>query len=254
MNRETLKYTLAFFVVLLVCGGGCMYMPYVPENQMDLKAIGLDEHTRARLQGQADPRPGDPEPATGFSGRLAVVPLHMHWDGFYGFTANTTPSDRSIERLEQLTGIDQAFLAVIDFRDYHEARRHSEEPPPKIDFKERLLQTAKATNADLVLAYTTGHRAKSFDLTLGIGQIFLLGFCPTVVFSADADTSAVLMDAKTGYIYALTTGEGDDGMVGIGWSQAKKKAKAASEAAEESFDEVVDRIEEAWPELQSIYP
>lgn len=253
MIPETLKQYLTFLVVLLLCGGGCMYMPYIPAQQADLEAVGLDEHTRARLQGQADPRPGDPEPTAGFRGRLAVVPLNTAWDGGFGHTADTEPGDRSISRLQQLAGIEQAFHARIDLTGYQEARRLGKEPPP-IDLKKHLLETAQRTKADLLLVYTTGHNAKSLDLTLGVGQIFLLGFCPTVVFSAEAGTTAILMDAKTGYIYALTTGEGDDGAIGVGWGQAEKKAETASYAAQESFNEVVDRLEAAWPGLQGIYP
>ncbi len=253
MNHDVMKHYLAFFVVLLLCGGGCMYLPYIPEQQVDLNAIGLDEHTRARLKGQADPRPGDPEPKTGLGGRLAVVLLDMQLRGFHGLTANTAPSDDAIERLQRLVGIEEAFTAGIDFTDVQDAWCAGDELP-SIDLKARLLETAQQTNADLLLAYTTGHSAKSFDLTLGIGQIFLLGYCPTVIFSAEADTTAVLMDAKTSYIYALTTGEGDDGKAGIGWGQAQNKANAATDAAAESLDEVVDRFEEAWPMLQSVYP
>lgn len=253
MIHEAIKHYLAFFVVLLLCGGGCMYMPYVPAQQTDLKAVGLDEHTRARLLGQADPRPTDPEPKSGLGGRLAVVPLGMNWHYGYGHNATISPSDRAYESLAQLNGIENAYQAGLDLSEQEEAWRRGEELP-EIDLAKKLLTDAQEHKADLLLIYTTGHNAKSFDLTLGIGQIFLLGYCPTVVFSAEATTTAILMDAKTGFIYATTEGRGDSGAVGIGWSQEAKKAEVASYAAEESFDQIVDQLEEAWPTLQSIYP
>lgn len=253
MNPEVVKHYFHFFIVVLLCGGGCMYMPYMPAKQSDLKVVGLDEHTRARLLGQANPRPTDPEPEGQFGGRLGVVPWGADWEGVYGFTADVSPSEDAYERLSKLDGIARVYNAGLDLSDFHEARRRGEEPAP-IDLKKRLLDDAHKHQTDLLLIYTTGHDAKAFDLTLGIGQIFLLGYCPTVVFTAEASTTAILMDGKTGYIYATTQGQGDSGAIGIGWSQAKKKAEVASDAAEESFDEVIDRLEEAWPMLQSVYP
>ena len=252
MIHETIKNYLTFFVVLLLCGGGCMYMPYVPAQQTDLALVGLDEHTRARLEGQANSRPDDPEPTPGLNGRLGIVALQVNWQFGYGHTANILPSERTNDRLMQLDGIEHVYNAGIDLSEYYESLGRGEEPP-KIDFKKMLLEDAQQQSSDLLLIYTTGHNAKSLDLTLGIGQIFLLGFCPTVVFSAEASTTAILMDAKTGFIYAATEGQGDDAAIGIGWGQAGKKAKAATNAAEEAFDQVVDQLEEAWPVLQGIY-
>lgn len=253
MTHQAMKHYLTFFIVLLLCGGGCMYMPYIPAQQMDLKVVGLDEQTRARLMGQAEPRPNDPEPEAGLGGRLGIVPLGQTEHLIYGLTADISPTDEAYERLSKLQGVTHAYNAAIDRSDDAEAKQAGE-ARADIDFKKRLLDDAQTDQADVLLIYTTGHNAKAFDLTLGIGQIFLLGFCPTVVFNAEANTTAILMDAKTGYIYALTTGEGGDGAVGIGWGRAKKKAEAASNASAESFDDIINKLEAAWPTLQMIYP
>lgn len=258
MSRPDTSAWLWFVLIVLVCGGGCMTMPYMPAKQQDLAVVGLDAHTRDRLHGTADPRPGDPKPGTRLAGTLHVCALPLVDDFRYGrpYGADTSPSAEAFERLAGLEGIDHALGLRIDLSEQLEQRREQvregKQPDP-IDVARLIFDAARQYDSDLLLVYTTGHEASQFDLTGNILQVLLLGFSPTVVANGDAQTQAVLIDAKTGYIYALTGGEGDGMAMGRGWNRAKTQRSAATRASKDAFDEVVDRLVAAWPALRAAY-
>jgi len=257
MNRDNKRALLWFVLVVMICGGGCMSVPYHPAAKGDLNWVGLDEHTRARLDGLVDPRPSDPQPNANLSGKLLlfhdtgagrgpITAYHERWP------IEAYPDQKQLERLLRLDGITH--VARLDPKWPERKWDNSGEwVYPSFDSRQHLLDQARAADGDLILLYTASHDAGAVDLTLTLAQFLLLGFAPTVVASADAEIEAVLIDAHSGYIYALGTGDGADLEIANGWTRESSKRTAASEAIRSSFGDFVEQLEWAWPDLQSAY-
>lgn len=259
MTRASTQRVLGFVLLVLVCGGGCMTVPYVPQEKFAIEQIGLDQPTKDRLEGLADPKPGDPEPTPGLRGRLMlfyVTSARSHdWHGRHAWDGRVTdagPSEQDLTRLEALRGIESVSTSAFIWPE-PKWDEHDQLITTEVNVLQSMLADAEKTNADLLLVYTAEHSAKSIDLTLGLGQILLLGFCPTVIARGVSGIDAVLMDAKTGYIYAFTMGKGGGGAVGIGWETQRTKADAATSAMRDAMSEIVDNLEAAWPDLQAAY-
>ncbi|MEM1355409.1 MAG: hypothetical protein AAGH88_11050 [Planctomycetota bacterium] len=265
MSRKQLCWTLGFVVVVMVCGGGCMSVHFLPQEQVELAAIGVDELTLARLNGEADPPEDGPQPHR-LEGRLVVV--HA-WSleqrdrfGWWGM-AQLNPSRRSIATLSALPGVEYAWQVELAdyFADQEQDRREQarlagleyEPNQSPINLPETLRAIAHDQDADLVLFVTSGTSARDFDAGLVIAQVLTLGLAPTVVINADATMTAVLLDAETGYAYAITQTEGDGFEMSSGWTRESNKRDQARVAVAEAFDQVVDRLEAAWPQMQASY-
>ena len=257
MRRENLRGVMWFVLVVMVCGGGCMSMPYSPGVKDDLVWVGLDDHTRARLDGLADPRPSDPLPVSHLSGKLLVYQVNSRVNrngelAYYGWPVEGYASPKDCARLRRLAGISEVATLTPN---WPEPVRNPDgtKTYPQIDPRRYLLEQARAQGGDLILLYTAGHDAHATDLTLGLAQILLLGFAPTVAVSADADLIALLIDAHSGYIYAIGQGKGGDLEVSNGWGRESSKREAASEAIQDALSDFVDQLEDAWPEIHGVY-
>lgn len=253
MNREQTQNLMLFVLVVLVCGGGCMTMPYQQSDKLDLSWTGLDEQERQRLAGLADPAEDAPKPSAGMRGRLVVYAgVHKpYWHRLHLHNWPIAPSDDTIKRLESLDGIDSAGTLYIDWPEPEYV--DDKLVYPKIDMQATLLEQARKARADLVLVYTSSHDAKAFDPTLYLAQVLLLGFAPTVVCGADAELEAVLIDAHSGYIYALGAGEGTGYDLTIGWAQSPGKFNAAEGAVKDALDDYVKNLEQAWPMMREAH-
>lgn len=262
MNRHDTRWVLLFVLVVMVCGGGCMSSRFLPQQQIELAAIGVDDHTRARLDGRADATDNGPQPESALRGRLLIV-HGAAGDGWrYGFT-NLLPDRQTRDDLNALNGIEylrvkeiSGHLATQEQR-LREQARLSGVPYTPVEEPIDLLTTIKAMaaeeQADLILFVTSGTKASDFDAGLVVAQILTLGLAPTVVVTADATMAAVLLDAKTGYAYAITETAGDGFEMSSGWSRESNKRDQAEIAVTEAFAEVVDRLEAAWSQMQAAY-
>jgi len=262
MTRQDTRWVLLFVLVIMVCGGGCMSARFLPQQQVELAAIGVDDHTRARLDGRADATDHGPKPGSAMRGRLLIVHGAASNDWWPGLT-NLSPDPQTRDQLKSLNGIEN--IGVVEIAHHlstQEQRRREQARLSGVEYKPSeepidLLATVKAIaaedHADLVLFVTSGTKAGDFDAGLVVAQILTLGLAPTVVVTADATMSAVLLDAHTGYAYAITETQGDGFEMSSGWSRESNKRDQAAVAVAEAFGEVINRLEAAWPQMQAAY-
>lgn len=250
MKRDELQRVLGFMLLVMVCGGGCMTVPYSPGVKDDLRWAGVDDHARARLAGHADPRSDDPKPVAQMSGKLLVYHLASSLNQeihYYGGRVYSPPKEKDINRLTSLDGITDTQVFLIKWPD------PNEKPLAPIDPRQLLLEQARDAGGDLILLYTCDHDAKAADITLSLAQFLMLGFAPTVFVSADASLEAVLIDAHSGYIYALGEGEGSGFEITNEWGRQNGKRDGAAEAIENAFSQFTDHLQAAWPTIQEAY-
>lgn len=260
MDRH--RFVLAF-LVLLVAGGGCMSAPFVPQSPTDLRQLGVGESTRARLAGMADPAPDGPEPTAGLSGKLMIAeispyPYDALWGRFYNlqdypsynpdtmfFAHYPHTPPRYLASLRALDGIsDTTALAPTG--------------PGGDDLGPltlvSLLQAARAADADLVLVYTASTDADAADVTLSVGTLLTLGLGPTILVSGEATLEAVLIDAHTGYVFAISEVSGSSRGLASDFGLQDGKRAEASEAVDAAVGLLIDQLTDAWPAMRAAYP
>lgn len=263
MTRETLRWPTVFVLIVLITGGGCLAVPFMGQQMEDMSYIGLDEHTHARLRGETNPRPSDPEPVASLSGKLLLYQLKLprEYPSLYGTQFSSLPiQDSDTKQLEQLASIESVGHLALHWeerdqdQDTTEPTEYTNEPTvtPK-QFKEALLAGAQVRQGDLILVYTAGDKSDDYDPTLSLVSILTLGFAPTKIVTVDTTVQAALIDARSGYIYAVCAGEGDGWRFSNHWKRAQNKYPAAEDASKEAFNEMVKKLKAAWPAMQQVY-
>lgn len=255
MKRAETRRVLGFVLLVLICGSGCI-MPraWGPMNN-DLAWVGLDEHTRARLEGSVDPRPNDPEPVSGLYGKLIIYPFTDGIPSNYS-KPNARFHDQSEEAPLQFAGITETKALTIHWeQEVPYPRPEDYRAITATEYQQALLNILKQEQADLLLVYVvTDQDRNEFDATLSILPILTLGLAPTTFVSADMTLEAALIDAKTGYIYAVLGSEGDGLEITNFWNRYDNESEAQSEALSEGYQSLIEQLEEAWPMIQQAYP
>lgn len=254
MTREETRRILSFVLLVLICGSGCI-MPraWGPMNN-DLAWVGLDEHTRARLEGSVDPKPNDPEPVSGLYGKLLIYPFTHHLPSNYA-KPNARTYPQSEETPIQFAGITETQALTIQWEeDVPYPRPDDYRAITAAEYRKALFDIIQEEQADLLLVYVvTDQEKKEVDATLSIAPILTLGLAPTTFVGTDMTLEAALIDAKTGYIYAVLGSEGDGLEITNFWNRYDNESEAQSEALQEGYQSLIDQLEEAWPAIQQAY-
>jgi hypothetical protein len=245
------RFLLAFLTIL-VAGGGCM-RPYWPSEQVELRRLGVDEATSARLAGRADAPPGAPEPVCNLHGALLVVSLDHRNDG-----AARDHHDKvraMLGPLAELHGVSAVGFASghtlyqVAFTD-----QVGDPNAPVRPLGRALLDLAAREGADFLLVYTAATGAEVTDLTLTIGSTATLGTAPTKVVTGEAEVQAVLIDAVSGYVYALSDARGDAWGMTNYYNQVGAQYREDYEAQRVALRLLFDQLTAAWPDLRAAYP
>ncbi|XAM01385.1 hypothetical protein OT109_08315 [Phycisphaeraceae bacterium D3-23] len=248
MDRH--RFVLAFFA-LLAAGGGCM-QPYRSSELVDLKRLGVDEYTQARLNGAAELRPGDPAPVCNLYGEVLVVSLD------YRRRHTDDERDKKIEDIVAPIGELQGVTSVgyLPIHNLVEAqnRDYADDNRPAASLRESLMAEATRTGADFLLVYTVRTDSQVTDITLTLGSMLTLGTAPTKIVTGEAELEAVLMDAQTGYIYALAQADGDAWGATNRVNQTRAQYREDYEAQRVALRVLVERLEAAWPAMRAAYP
>ena len=101
---------------------------------------------------------------------------------------------------------------------------------------------------DLMLLYTFDTVFEDRDLLKPLTTISL-GLAPTKSFTAKSTASALVMDTRTGYIYAVLEESADRAGLATAWgdSEAMQRARKASER--EALDKLLTDFEKTWPRV-----
>lgn len=255
MKREEIRCVLGFVLLVLICGSGCIMPRAWGPAHNDLSWVGLDEHTRARLEGSVDPRLNDPEPVSGLYGKLLIYPFTHHLPSNYAKPqARTHP--QSEDGPTQFTGITETrFLTIHWEQDVPYPRPEDYRAITAAEYQQALFDVLKQEQADLLLVYVvTDEEKNEIDATLSILPVLTLGLAPTTFVCTDMTLEAALIDAKTGYIYAVLGSEGDGLEITNFWNRYDNESEAQSEALNEGYQSLIDQLEEAWPAIQQAYP
>jgi len=155
-------------------------------------------------------------------------------------TSSTTPSRSQLERLDALHLIDDAF--TVDPMPAHQRE----------DLLTSLRRASLDRGAGLLMLYTFQTWTEASD---GVPPVDLatLGVLPDVVTEATTTAHAVLIDAKSGYIYARAEADEETWQLASHWTREQAREHALERAERRAFNRLIDAFDPAWAEILRRY-
>ena len=237
-----LRVLLAASVLLL---GGCATSYVAPGPRADLQAFGTPT-----IQESFAEKATSPFPAT-----LAFVRVQSPVYANYSFRqpASANPSSRysvvttreaeddaqvdRLGRLPQVAGVTSINRMLL---------------PPDLQSDKELREAAARLHADLVLVYTFDTAFFDIDQARPL-TVITLGLSPTRVVSVSTTVSALLMDTRTGYVYASYEASKKADTRSTSWSSGEAADATRRDNERAAFTQLLDQVEKTWPKLLDRY-
>jgi hypothetical protein len=108
-----------------------------------------------------------------------------------------------------------------------------------------LRQAAAKLHADLLLIYTLDTSLADRDLLPPLTTISL-GLSPTKKYTVTSTAAALLMDARTGYVYGVLEETGERKGVAMAWGSRETMDAARIKAERDAFEKLLNAFEPFW--------
>lgn len=120
--------------------------------------------------------------------------------------------------------------------------------PAKLESDRDIRAAAARLQADLVLLYTFDTAFYDHDLAKPL-SVITLGFSPTRKISAMTTASALLIDTRSGYVYAAYEVTKKAGTLSTSWGSSDAADGVRRDNERAAFTQLVDEFVAAWPKL-----
>ena len=120
--------------------------------------------------------------------------------------------------------------------------------PKQLQGDREIRAAASRLQADLVFLYTFDTQFFDKDAAKPL-TVITLGFSPTKQINALTTASAMLLDTRTGYIYAAYETTEREQKLATAWSSRESADRARQETEKRAFAKLVDEFVETWPTI-----
>lgn len=191
------------------------------------------------------------KPTAGFPASIALVRIqapdyHSYYTdregGVYGqgrysvITARDVEDDADIEsiaKLPQVSGITYISSLLL---------------PAKLQSDREIREAAARLKAEMVLFYTFDTSFHENDASTALNLI-TLGLSPTRKVFVHVTASAVLMDTRTGFIYATLDANKKKQLTSNVWESGEAADRARREIEKQAFKDLVEEFDKQWPHI-----
>jgi hypothetical protein len=231
---------IPFSVLSVALLNGCAtYIP--PSGRADLAAmssVSMKESFAAK-------------PAAGFPAGIAAVrvqaPRYRSYytdqeGGVYGegrysiITAKEVEEDADIQRIAKLPEVGGLITISTLLLS------------PKLHSDLDLREAAARLKADMVLLYTFDTSFHDNDASVAL-NVITLGLSPTRHVFVHVAASALLMDTRTGFIYASLEANEKRKVTTNAWESRQTADRARRDAEKSAFKGLVSEFEKNWPQI-----
>lgn len=120
--------------------------------------------------------------------------------------------------------------------------------PEKLESDRELREAAARLKADMVLLYTFDTTFHNNDASVAL-NVISLGLSPTRRVFVHVLASALLIDTRTGFVYAaLETNEHRE-LTSNAWESRESADRARRKAEAAAFKSLVGEFEKSWPQI-----
>jgi len=234
---------IVFILMLLLALGlvsGCStYIP--PSGRADLSAI-----SSRPMQESFAAKPAAVWPASIAVARVQAPQYQSFYTeregGVYGsgryslVTVRDVEDDADIQRiakLPQVGGLTSISTMLL---------------PQTLKSDAELREAAARLKADMVLLYTFDTSYHDNDASVAL-TVVTLGLSPTRKVFVHVNASAILIDTRTGFIYATFEAAEKRQVLSNAWESGESADRARRDAEKTAFQALVDQIETNWPKV-----
>lgn len=236
MNVQTILIALAS---LALWSGCATYIP--PSGRADLTAIAsssMQESFAAR-------------PAAGFPASIAAVRVQSpryrnHYTeregGVYGegrysvITVKEVEDEADLQRLAKLPEVG-GFITLSRLL-----------LPPTLQSDRELREAAARLKADMLFLYTFDTSFHNNDESVAL-NVVTLGLSPTRKVFVRVAASALIIDTRTGFIYAALEANEKRAVRTNAWESRETADRARRDAEQAAFKALVSELEKSWPRV-----
>jgi hypothetical protein len=120
--------------------------------------------------------------------------------------------------------------------------------PPQLESDRVLREAAARLKADMVLLYTFDTSFHDNDASVAL-NVVTLGLSPTRKVFVRVAAAAVLMDTRTGFIYAALEANERRQLLSNAWESGETADRARRDAEKTAFKALVGEFEKNWPQI-----
>jgi hypothetical protein len=120
--------------------------------------------------------------------------------------------------------------------------------PTKLNSDNELREAAAKLKADMVLLYTFDTSFHNNDESVAL-NVITLGLSPTRKVFVRVSASALLMDTRTGFIYAALEANEKREVRTNAWESGETADRARRDAERAAFKKLVAEFEKSWPRV-----
>jgi hypothetical protein len=231
---------LAALAIIALQTGCASYIP--PSGRADLSSLSSSPNMKRSFEAK---------PAAGLPAGIAVVRVQApHYrsyytdqeGGVYGsgrysvIAVKEVEEDADIERiakLPQVGGLISISTLLL---------------PQSLQTDQELREAAARLKADMVLLYTFDTSFHDNDASVAL-NVITLGLSPTRRVFVRVAGSALLMDTRTGFIYAALESNQKRELTSNVWESRQTADRARRDAEKTAFKSLVAELEKSWPKI-----
>ena len=120
--------------------------------------------------------------------------------------------------------------------------------PEQLQSDRELREAAARLKADMVLLYTFDTSFHDNDASVAL-NIVTLGLSPTRRVFVRVAASALLIDTRTGFIYAALEANEKRQVISNAWESRETADRARRDAEKAAFKALVSEFEKTWPQI-----
>lgn len=120
--------------------------------------------------------------------------------------------------------------------------------PERLESDRELREAAARLKADMVLLYTFDTSFHADDASVAL-SVVTLGLSPTRTVSVHVAAAALLLDTRTGFIYAAIEANEKRQSLTNAWESSETADRARRDAEQAAFKALVAEFEAAWPAI-----
>jgi hypothetical protein len=124
--------------------------------------------------------------------------------------------------------------------------------PQRLDSDKEIREGASRLQADMVFLYTFDTSFFDTDISRPL-TVITLGLSPTRKISATTTASALLMDTRTGYVYAAYEATARMETLATSWGSSDTADEGRRRNEKEAFGNLIEQVVSGWPRLLERY-
>jgi len=238
-------HRLGALVTLIACTafiGGCTNYQ-VPGGAADFRALGITRAEQDALTDDEIATRMDRKPAASFPAVVGVARVQdkgyrsYSWGGY----RSGEVAIAGVRDIESQTDLER-FARMPMIRSVVPLNRLvMGEVEDEIDLRE----AASRVQADMLFLYTFDTKF-GVDTTVPALGVITLGLFPNDEARVTATASGVLIDTRTGFVYALAEATADTSQIANAWTNKEAVEQSRLRAQKDAFSAMLDQMAAAW--------